>query len=413
MGKVNRAGGSSLPRTETGSGAPQTKRYRPRRTRFNRRSDHLQEQADRLLVPPENSPTLEKIPLRKRIVYIVNATALRAIGAVAHRVIQMIALVDDALVRVVNKIKGVKPAPGDDRETLFGHLISENSEGTMGKRYADGIPESELHLYTNPQLLVLEGGSTNQYGHAVLMFGDPTTGEERYVQVSSANNYLEHMNTVEFDDYLKKWGNHVSYQVSLPVEDNQKVQQAINDLSQHKWLWGGPTNNCLTLYYKVAEAGGVDKAALNNLVTITNEYPTLVVEGFQQAILGTILGTPDIEESETIQGELNNAVREAAEDTPCNPAAPAPFLKAVQKAMLSKLAQLGLEPDTTRSIQKQLKQTCIPKALELIENSAVKFTNNVKHHLADLPNTAARNMPLNLHQVGPQSRDGFNDEDGL
>ncbi|MCL6270526.1 hypothetical protein M3P05_11390 [Sansalvadorimonas sp. 2012CJ34-2] len=383
---------------------------RTSRTWFGHTSERIQGQINRFLSPQIPRASLQDIPLKSRLIYIVKSVVLMIISVSANYLIKAISTLEDALVNQINKARGISPKPGSQRQTLFSHLAFPHAEAIKGTRYPHGIPQQDLHLYTNPTLLVVEGGEVNRFGHAVIMFGDPSSGEARYIQISSGNNYPEHMTSTEFDDFLEKWGCQVSYEVKLPVSDNTLLQKAVNNASMAKWRWGGPTQNCLAFAYRLVDASGGDSTLLKQFDTVSNEYPALALQGVGQAIHNTVQSLPDLENPDDIEEKLCVAASHAAEKTPCNPAMPKTYFHEMMNQVLKELQSLNLPDDVHRHLKKALKRNCIPKALEFIENSAVKFTRNIQRHHADLPLDAARNMPVGLRNVGPQTHRGFNED---
>ena len=223
-----------------------------------------------LLKNPHESVAV--IALRKRSVSVLRRLRIWLLVHFANKLINNLTRLDDFLVRrfILPKGAGVLPkqlmasakhspsAQKLSRKTMFGALISENTEDLLGVVYPDGIPEKRLKLYTNPRLLVIKGDGFNQYGHALLAFGDPSSNTDRYVQISSANWYPEHMNGTQFSNYIHKWKGEIAYEVRLDCKDEQAMRKRLNELSSTKWLWGGPIHNCMTFCKYIGFAGKME-----------------------------------------------------------------------------------------------------------------------------------------------------------
>ncbi|CAM3578223.1 hypothetical protein [Parendozoicomonas haliclonae] len=366
---------------------------------------------------------VSEVPLHKRTTFILISMSNKLKAVLAKKTITLFTRIDDLLVQGKNvahkKDEAQQPFPSNSqqpsseaRETVLGPLIAENTESRIGINWPQGLPPEELALYTNPKLIVVEGGATNRYGHALIAFGDPA-GEARYVQISSANWYPEHMTEVQFQEYCQRWECEISQEISLPCTDKQALQQGVDRLSRKKWLWGGPYHNCLSFVNELASSGGVDMQELGQFRRVSNELPGRAMSAFSKAIyLSTDGIVPNSQREDVIQ-ELKQGLSQALDINTHNPGNTQEWLAHVTQDLLSQIPHLPLTTDAANRLQEKLGQNLQECIWELIEQSDFDFLVDYLKSDTDIPVHSARNMPVGLRTVGPQSRRGFDNEEGL
>ncbi|WP_062260282.1 hypothetical protein [Endozoicomonas arenosclerae] len=378
----------------------------------------------------------ERMPqknLRQRAAKKLKNGYLKAKVAVANTLIKAFTRLDDQLARLFRSEKVDSGLPrrffpgytlGDlieTRESFLGPLIAENTEDLSGFVFSKGIPEVELKHYNRPRLIVIRDGATNKYGHALLAFGDPTSGDDRYVQISSAHWYPEHLNSHQFSEYLQKWENNIAFEIDLKCKDEESMRNKLNELSQKKWLWGGPLHNCLTFCREVAEAGRCEEGIFSEFGTLSNRIPTSLEKGFHKGtahVLGRAMEKHKLwsHELERLQIKLDDLCFEQFDETEDV------FLKAETAEDLlgelltsaSSIIDAALLPGKFQKALKAALQSQVRKmANEELYKTNMMYLENENRLLADLPLATAYNMPVSSRIIGPQSHDGFHDGGGL
>ena len=389
---------------------------------------------------------LSTVPLHKRTFYLLIALSNKIKGMLAKNTITLFTQLDDFLVR--SRQKGQKRPEAkpesqaqnptaESRRTILGPLLAENTEARVGISWPNGLPKQELALYTNPRLIVVEGGETNRFGHALIGFGDPT-GEPRYLQISSANWYPEHMNEQQFIEYCQRWGCHISQEINLHsqglnrpqtsaekgekkflprVDPNQQaIQTAVDQLSRQKWLWQGPYHNCLTFVYELAQSAGLDIEQLQQHRTRDNVFPNRAFQGYLTAIIESVnsaeLGLIEAKK-EQILTQLEHQLQGAVQSSCHNPQATKEWLRTIRRNIIRHLDRLNLPPQTISKLKKNLTENLNHQTNKLMARADFDFLVDHLKSDMDIPKHAVRNMPVDLRYIGPQSRAGFNDDDGL
>ncbi len=368
--------------------------------------------------------------LYSRMIQKINISWLKFKVMTANLIFTMYALLDDQLVKLGYAIKKtqmpdepIRDSRGgvrNIRPSALGPVISENTDAVFGCNYIHGIPESQKQYYTRPRLVILKGGASNQFGHALLAFGEPSSGTERYVQISSANWYPEFLDGEEFADYQTKWKNDIAFEVDLKCQDEGAMRNKLDELASKKWLWGGPLHNCLSFVKEVAAAGKSDTEFFEGYTTISNRLTNAVISGIAQGADEAIFATKNkysmwqsqielIHEklSEILQVDdftlLTSSKSEASE-----------FIESrigwLHLAVDSAYLPEAVKKNLIQNIAKHCK-SCAHSALTRTYN---EYPENEHRALADLPLPVAYNAPARLRRLGPQTITGFNSgNDGL
>ncbi|MGI9282030.1 MAG: hypothetical protein ACR2PX_20700 [Endozoicomonas sp.] len=358
---------------------------------------------------------------------------LKAKVAVANTLIKAFTHLDDQLVRLFHskKAQGSQPRrlfPGytlseliETRDSFLGPLIAENTEDLSGYVFTKGIPESELKQYIRPRMIVIKDGATNKYGHALLAFGDPTSGESRYVQISSAHWYPEHLNNFQFVEYLKKWENNIAFEIDLKCKNEEGMRAKLNELSKKKWLWGGPTHNCLSFSREVAEAGECEEGIFSEFGTISNRIPMSLEQGFHRGVSRVLgraadkhkLWSYELERIQTRLQDLCYQEFDESEEVFLQASTPEALLDELLTTANSIIDEALVPLKLKKVLKSALKTQSRRMASEELYKTNMVYLENENRSLADLPLATAYNMPVNIRVVGPQSHDGFHDENGL
>ena len=309
------------------------------------------------------------------------------------------------------------------RQSALGPVIAENTEDLVGVVYPGGIPYEELQLYTNPRLVVIKGGATNEYGHALLAFGDSQSGDDRYVQISSANWYPEHLDGSQFKEYLSKWGNEIAYEVHLGCKDEEKMRDKLAELSSTRWLWGGPLHNCMTFCKVIGDAGGASEDLYKGLTTISNRVSTNVLQGFQTGMFMAVLDlksnySPEGREQteptdmQNKLGRFEELMAEKVSEIPngktveslfVNELTRTEYMEKIFSEIPGCLEEAGIPDELHSEMQQQIESVCRREVLISIERGDQDFHEFDVRDLADLPLASAYNAPVNHRVVGPQS----------
>ena len=320
------------------------------------------------------------------------------------------------------------------RQSALGPVIAENTEDLVGVVYPGGIPREELKLYTNPRLVVIKDGATNEYGHALLAFGNSLTSEDRYVQISSANWYPEHLDGTQFKEYLSKWGNEIAYEVHLGCTDEERMREKLNELSSTRWLWGGPRHNCMTFCKVIGDAGGASEDLYKGLTTISNRVSTNVLQGFQTGMFMAVreLKEPyqaqegeQAENPEMLQKlkHFEELVAEKLLGTPYGKTMESMFVDELTRTehmekMFRKISgcleEAGIPEELHESMQLIVESMCQREVINSMERGDRDFHEFDVRHLADLPLASVYNAPVKHRVVGPQSlAEAFKDPEGI
>ncbi|MRI35158.1 hypothetical protein EOPP23_19510 [Endozoicomonas sp. OPT23] len=369
--------------------------------------------------------TKGKKSLYSRMTHKINISWLKFKVMAANIIFNFYALMDDQLVMLGNAIKvnqtpepTIRDARGgvrNVRPSALGPAISENTDMLFGCNYLNGIPESQKHYFTKPRLVVIKGGATNKFGHALLAFGEPGSATERYAQISSANWYPEFLDGEEFSDYQEKWKNEIAYEIDLQCEDEDAMRNKLDELASRKWLWGGPEHNCLSFVKDVAEAGKSRAGFFDGYSTTSNRLMNAVISGISEGADKAILATMDKhsawkQQLELIQQSLCGIleVDEFSLLTSSETEA--------KEFISSRIEWLHLAVDSAylpervkKSLIHNITASCKSSANAALKRAYDEFPENEHRDLADLPLPAAYNAPAELRRVGPQTIAGFND----
>ncbi|AMO56177.1 hypothetical protein GZ77_05030 [Endozoicomonas montiporae] len=420
---------------------PLTESYQP--------SPSLQKTGEKASQPLTEPAT----PLRKRKVSILRRFRLWLMVKVANSLIKKLTKLDDFLVRrfssdekateksekPVQNRKVTRSPSKTTRESIIGSLISENTEDLIGVVYPNGIPEQELKLYTNPRLIVLKGEVFNQYGHALLAFGDPTSDTDRYVQISSANWYPEHMNGTEYHDYLHKWNAETAYEVSLDCKNEEAMRATLDELSSKKWLWGGPVHNCMTFCKEIGVAGEIDFEFFTG-ATFDNRFQNAILQGALSGLseafnylrqqdkaseamveqLDSVENTIADTITRELEKQLEKVINERYEKDLAISEDMVPTLPVAQTLLQSVIDKMpdqagfdSLPADYQEIVQKRFLASAGNAIKEGIERESRLILENDVRDLADLPMASAYNAPVDKRKVGPQSTASWFDDSDL
>ena len=328
-----------------------------------------------------------------------------------------------------------------ERSTALPPVIAENSENLSGVIFPTGLSKEELALYIRPRLVVVKDGTTNKFGHALLAFGDPTSGDDRYVQISSANWYPEHLDSNQMAAYFKENNNKIAFEIKLDVPDEDAMREQLNRLSQKRWLWGACTHNCLSFTKEVLLAGGVSPDIFDEYTTISNRLPDSVLRGIESGIFNAFR---EIEQQSEFpdEQEILNKLEQAMQDVSF-------ALEEVEVEGNNDLEMMEIGGDIfvstetsdeyldnvlinirrlveSSELSDELKDELLFKIaenalegvteqLELAEKDhAESFAHRIKNsdgdNFADLPLSAAYDLPVNKRIAGPQSIEAFNED---
>ena len=311
------------------------------------------------------------------------------------------------------------------RQSALGPVIAENTEDLVGVVYPDGLPEDELKLYTNPRLVVIKDGETNEYGHALLAFRDPMSGDDRYVQISSANWYPEHLDGPQFKEYQSKWGNVIAYEIHLGCKNEEAMREKINELSKERWLWGGPLHNCMTFCKVVGDAGEASPELYESLTTISNRVATNVHQGLQSGTFIAISrfqdsyrpqkGVEHSAEDREMLSKLDELKRLMSEKVLFTPEAETleemfieqqtriEYMEKVFEQIPACMEEAGIPEEMHEELLTSIKAECQREVVVSVERGDKDFHEFDVRNMADLPLASAFNAPLNHRVVGPQS----------
>ena len=347
-------------------------------------------------------------PLKMRFVYGLKAMAIKLTALCGHQLVKAMTLVDDFLAHNLLPLWRTTPKPDNVvREPLLSPLTPVNGEIQTGRSWPSGIPASELQLYTKPRLLVLSGGTTNRYGHALLAFGDPDALDTRYMQISSANWYPEHLDAEQFEQYLSKNQAQISYEIDIPCNNPNEMRKTLDKLSRKKWLWGGPFHNCMSMAKQLATAAGTPPELFSQFQTVDNSYPTQVVRGLETTIAEVVTAVVPEGRRTQVSAHLQEALTQAVNQTSHNPLDSAGYIEALIQALTSSLKSLDLEESTLNRLHEKLAHNGVNRSWQLIELASKNFLLNTFGHLMDIPLTDAHRMPGGLRKVGPQTHTRF------
>ncbi|MGI9274095.1 MAG: hypothetical protein ACR2PT_04445, partial [Endozoicomonas sp.] len=297
----------------------------------------------------------------------------------------------------------------ESRQTLLGPVIAENTEDLLGVTYPGGIPPHEKQYYKKPRLVVLKDGATNRYGHALLAFGDPAVGDDRYVQISSANWYPEHLNDRQMMDYLEKWGNQVAFEINLDCEDTEGMFSKLDQLSKNKWLWGGPLHNCMSFCKEVAKAGGSNSEFFTDYATLSNRLLNGLSNGILQGVSVAAREMTDRHPDFRWRiADVEEAIRYCGLDEISEPT-PSAYMQEAIDRMARILTSSRLSGSMAMEMESLLKRHCGNSAWSELERADQQYLANSNHLLADLPLAGAYNLPVGKRRVGPQTMQGFNE----
>ena len=298
-----------------------------------------------------------------------------------------------------------------------GVLIRDDPNSLCGEVYPHGIPASELPLYTRPRLLVVKEGSTNKFGHALLAFGDPTSGKDRYVQISSANWYPEHMTGEQVADYFAKAQNKVAYEVYLDCDNEDAMRGELNNLSSRPWRWGGTLHNCMTLAKEIAVAGESPLELFDGFTTISNRFSNnfqgSLESSFQRVLIRTSREHPElVDKLSQLEDHLNQVLLNPVNLPEYVTDAHSP--EQAIKVTLKKAKKIVKASDLPRKQQKLLMKRLTRETLTDVRRRMASTYREVHgqsaRNLLDMPMVSAYNMPVANRVVGPQSIAAFNED---
>lgn len=326
------------------------------------------------------------------------------------------------------------PNSKQTRRTALPQVIADNTEKLYGVTYPKGIAEDILKLYTNPRLVVVSDGDVNPFGHALMAFGDPDGSSDRYVQISSAHWYPEHLDSDAIQKYFKDRKCKVAYEISIDCKHPEAMREKINELSQKRWLWQGPVHNCLTFCKEISQAAAGCDIFDNQSATVSNRFANAATSVTQCAVREVCKNFPST--IKTIAPNLQKALDqikayaraietpEASDFTNLPQYSNTPQYKPVLltqddyitqalEQIKDDIQQFALPKNMQKKLLAQLKAEIYKQVKNHLEQEARKVLENSHRDLADLPIATAYNIHPSQRKVGPQSLAGFLDDDGL
>ena len=132
-----------------------------------------------------------------------------------------------------------------------------------------GLPQDLVSKYHNPTLIIVKGSEVNPFGHALVGFEDPETGERNYSQINNLCGYPEHMKEEQCARYLKEEAGEIllEYRPELKEdkENTSRLHTHINKTSQERWAWSGTKHNCYSYCLDMLDNAGYDTEPLRGM----------------------------------------------------------------------------------------------------------------------------------------------------
>ena len=353
------------------------------------------------------------------------------LGTVVFNSILGVLKLDDFLVKKLkNNPNEQLPEEGDleGKKWLRTGILSTviREESLEGVVYPNGLPPEELANYVNPRFIVMDSFGP---GHAVIAFGDPSSGTERYMQIRSPSYYPEHLTASEFQKDLDASGSKVIYELKLDVPDVKAMQAEINNLSQQRITWGLGIQNCMALVKKIALAGGLDPEFFSGFTTVSNRYSNGLLHGVENGIYEAFkrfsqnhpeaLGS----DFEALQNQLANEVfsleeittdsEELSGDLFVAENTPEKYLRRIFSNIEEMAGHYNLTDKQRGQLLKEIHKQVTKQAEKVIgEINAEMPYNNFRHHtnIIELVKEQAYNAPIDQRIIGPQSIDAFNED---